>query len=474
MKYKVLIFICLFLLILNNQTKAAENGGYRIEVNNVFFKDSKVVYLGAYLNQGTYALDSARITDGIAIFQSAKKLNEGQYFILIDKYVKMELLIGNQPQNIKIGINQYDILSNTITGSHDTELLWKYIRYQAQYKKEREKIEDKLKASDLSQDMRNTISEQLDSLDHQVWLYAKDEAAKYANEWFGVFIKACIPISPPIENPLTTEDLTANNDYLKKHFFDNMNLQDPRFWRTDFFVRSLNGYMDNCIAQKPDSLASAASLLVSKTIGNSICFKNMLSHFINESMNSQLVGHENIWARLFEDYISMKNVPWISDTQLVEMQGMYNHIRYNRVGMDAQNLALKTMDGNTINTNEIKAKYTLIYFYDPDCALCQTETPAIHDSIYSQYKGQGFEVVAFNIGIEENKWRNYIEDKKLTDWINCSDFDSKSNYWKYYDVPNTPSIYLLDEKKKIIMKNIDSKSLKKILNNLYSQKNGIN
>ena len=64
---------------------------------------------------------------------------------------------------------------------------------------------------------------------------------------------------------------------------------------------------------------------------------------------------------------------------------------------------------------------------------------------------------------EKAHWLSYIRDHHLTDWVNVyqtpemkqDDIDAKrAGFRQLYDVYQTPTIYLLDEQKKIIGKKL--------------------
>jgi peroxiredoxin len=232
--------------------------------------------------------------------------------------------------------------------------------------------------------------------------------------------------------------------------------------------------MQQWVAQEPDSLANAASRLVAKTEENEYCFKEMLSKLMDESLKSDRMGDENIWALLAEKYIFDKNAIWVDSAQTAVLKQQYERIKSNLIGMQAHDLTLQTIDGKAINTNDIQAKYLILYFYDPDCAHCQTATPEFHDKLYANYKSKGVETVAINIGNDNEKWNAFVKDKKLTDWINCSDPGFKSQYWIYYNVSSLPTVYVLDENKKIVAKGLDEQNLEKFFNFYFDNKNGVN
>ncbi|MCG8410920.1 MAG: hypothetical protein MI739_06530, partial [Bacteroidales bacterium] len=52
---------------------------------------------------------------------------------------------------------------------------------------------------------------------------------------------------------------------------------------------------------------------------------------------------------------------------------------------------------------------------------------------------------------------------EFDDWINVWDNYNMTNFRFFYNINSTPSIYLLDENKKIIAKRISHETLKEIL-----------
>lgn len=62
----------------------------------------------------------------------------------------------------------------------------------------------------------------------------------------------------------------------------------------------------------------------------------------------------------------------------------------------APNFRLQTINNEELELKDLSGKAVLINFWGSWCAPCKNEMPAIQDA-YSQYKNDGFEVVAVNI-----------------------------------------------------------------------------
>lgn len=462
MKFKAVIILMslLFAYEMEAQNVQSTGNGFNIEVT-YRGQEGKKMYLGQYWRGSTYGRDSVMISNtGKAIFSHKEKLPEGQYFIYISPDFRTDLLIGNEQNKIQINIDNKDFLKSSVSGSNDTKLLWDHLNKIAENDNIREMMDDQLSDPSTTPQKKASLEREIAKEDEIAQAYTDELIKENKNNWFGAFLKGMTPVNLPYAYPKNDNEFNENKNYARAHYFDNINLTDPRLWRTNYMTSYIDTYMRQWVDPTPDSLAVAASRLVAKTKGNEACFKEMLSYLINMSTTSDKMGDENIWAKLCEEYIFDKKLKWIDSTQMSGLQYMYDHIKNNRIGMRARNLKLTTLDGKTIETNDISAEYLMIYFYGHDCHYCLEETPRIYNDIYTKYKDKGLQVIAIDIkGSDKKEWEKFVKDNKMTGWINAADPNNKSLYWMNYDTSYIPSVFVLDKNKKIIAKKIDSKGL---------------
>jgi peroxiredoxin len=131
------------------------------------------------------------------------------------------------------------------------------------------------------------------------------------------------------------------------------------------------------------------------------------------------------------------------------------------MGKQAPNITLQDSNGKYHSLYNVDAKYTVLCFWDPDCSHCKDAIPKLK-KVYDVLKDKDVEVYAANTQIEEKKWKKFIHKHEL-DWINVWDPDFESNFRHTYDVQSTPKIYLLDEDKTIIGKQLDVNQVRKML-----------
>lgn len=150
----------------------------------------------------------------------------------------------------------------------------------------------------------------------------------------------------------------------------------------------------------------------------------------------------------------------------------------NIVGKQAAELNLLDTFAKPKSLYETKAPYTLLVFWDPDCGHCREQVPLI-DSLYNaEWNKTGMKLIGVLVDTirKDNsswpavrkKWIAFIADKKLQGWEHWYEsLDMRNenirknipNFRQNYDVYQTPTIYLLDENKRIVAKKISPEQI---------------
>lgn len=124
-------------------------------------------------------------------------------------------------------------------------------------------------------------------------------------------------------------------------------------------------------------------------------------------------------------------------------------------------------EGKAHSTKDITTKYTILWFWDPDCDHCQEMTPQLHD-LYVQHASEAnFEVFAVEINDDYDRWITFSDLHQLWDWTNLSTSMGEQNidFIEYFDIMTTPVIYLIDNSANhtIIARQVSLDELKKLL-----------
>jgi len=176
------------------------------------------------------------------------------------------------------------------------------------------------------------------------------------------------------------------------------------------------------------------------------------------------MGMDAVYVDLAEKYYLSGEATWADSSFLASLEDRVSKIKPNLIGKTGKDLIMETSAGEWVSLHEIDAKYTVLYFWEPNCGHCKEATPALYD-IYRKYKEKGLEVFAVYTQDNDEEWLNYL-NKNGFDWINVHDSTQNTYFRFYYDIYSTPVVYLLDEEKVIVAKRISVESLDKMLETL--------
>lgn len=99
--------------------------------------------------------------------------------------------------------------------------------------------------------------------------------------------------------------------------------------------------------------------------------------------------------------------------------------------------------------SDLKSNYTLVVFGASWCPTCTQEVPEIA-KLYSKWKQNNVEVVFVSLDEEKEAYRNFVKDLPF---LSTCDFKKwESPIAKDYYVFGTPTMFLLDDKRKILLR----------------------
>jgi len=257
------------------------------------------------------------------------------------------------------------------------------------------------------------------------------------------------------------EKQLAQFEYYRDHFFDHIDFGSEDLLRTPVVHPKIMEYMDKLINPNPDSLKIAAETLIEKTKANEAFFRYLLVTLTSKYERSNIMGQDAVFVHLAEKYYLSGEADWITDETRDKFAKRVEEIKPTLIGKAAPPFILMDTLQSRFALYDLDSKYTVLYFYDPDCGHCRKKTPVLHD-MYYDLKALGAEVLAINIQTDVDEWKNYIEKNGLS-WINLADPFVRSNFRKEYNINSTPKVFILDADKKVLAKKIGVEQVKEII-----------
>lgn len=453
--------------------------GYSIKGKIKGWHDT-VCFLGNHYGNKQYIKDTTRIDkDGNFIFNGKKKLDGGIYLIVFPNKVYYEILIDKE-QHFYTETDTSKMVTNMkFKGSEDNTLFYKYLNFISKKGKERDPLakrigkikEDSLAAATTKKDSLKILLDKTSAIDKEVEEYKSGFIKDHPDSFLSAIFKAQTEIVVP-ETPLLPggrKDSIFPYRYYKAHYWDNISLSDDRLLRTPIFHAKLKYFFDNVVMQIPDSIIKEADMLVEKTAGNKEMFKYIVWYMTGTYETSTIMGMDAVFVHEVEQYYVTKKAYWVDSIQIQKIIHRGLTLKPLLLGKPTPPIIMQDSADKNISLYEVKSKYTVLVFWDPDCGHCQKVMPKLKEAYDKTLKSKGVEVFAVDIEDDAAKWKKFIVDKKMN-WINARDKYKQYYLRQLYDVYSSPVIYLLDENKRIKAKRIDVDQLDGFIEHLEKVK----
>ena len=141
-------------------------------------------------------------------------------------------------------------------------------------------------------------------------------------------------------------------------------------------------------------------------------------------------------------------------------------VNYDRSAF--KNIALASPYGETITLDPSENKFTLVQFWASGNAICTEENCYYFLPAYEKYKDKGFEIYAISLDEDKDSWISGIEDNQLP-WIHVSDLKGMdSPICIECNISKVPTNFLLNQKGKIIARDLEAEHLESTLSMLMA------
>lgn len=449
--------------------KPSLSKGYNIKVKINGLKTGDTLFLANYYGDKQYLKDTSIATAGGQIqFDGKEKLGKGIYLVVLPGKQYFEIIVGDE-QNFTLETDNKDYTQNMkVTNSSENSAFYTYLKYVVVKGKLGEELKKKYDDAMKNDTIKaKDYRDQLIAIEKDIAAYRKnfikENSEKFVSKIFNSMLDPEIPETPKLANG--RPDSTFPYRYYKSHYWDNIDLNEDGLLRTPVFHGKLEKYIKQMVMQIPDSINKEADYLTSKiTNQKGEIYKYVIWYITNQYETSQVMGMDAVFVHMAEKYYLTGKAYWINEDTENKIRDRYNTLRYLLLNSFAPIIVLQDTLGKDKSFTSIKSKYTVMYFWDPNCGHCQKETPKLAEFYNKNKDKYKFEVYAANTQNDIPAWKNFIKANKLN-WINVNNARGESNFHKIYDIYSTPTMYVLDENKKIIAKRLAVEQLEDFLTN---------
>lgn len=448
------LLLSLFTLI---STAIVAQSAYQFKGNIKGIQDTTCM-LAYYYSDKQFARDTAEIdSKGNFVFEGDEVLKGGIYMVVFPEGNYFEMIVSEQKFSFESDISNL-IENMQFSNSTENTLFYEYLQFVNKKGSELKGQQDKMSIA--SADEKIGIEGIIQSINEEVNNYRLSFVQKHPDAFISKVINASREITVPDAPMLPSGrlDSTFQFKYYKAHFFDHFDFSDERMLRTPIFQNKINTYLENLTVKHPDSICVSIDYIIEKGRANKEVFQYLVSSLTSKYERSKIMGMEKVFVHMVDTYYKTDQCWWVDETQMFKITDRSETIKPLMIGEIAPEIILKDSAEIRHSLHALESDFTMILFWDPDCGHCKKEMPKIKEQ-YETLKSEGIKVSVYAICTEADieKWKEYIRENDLGDWIHLADphlgEDKEVTYWfrSLYDINATPKTYILDKEKRILV-----------------------
>jgi thiol-disulfide isomerase/thioredoxin len=463
----------------SGKAKTKDDASHKIKIRVKGISDT-TVYLANYYGQKLFYNDTAKADkNGYFEFKGKPFEEGGKYAVVVPGPKFFELLVDDK--NIHLETDASDFVGTMkVIESENNRIFFDYIKFINDKRMQRSPLDTALSKGGLSAKEEADIKKKIEALNESVSHRQREIVASHSNELIGKLIRMTIEPDVP-ETPEGIEDPNWRYNYFIEHYWDNVDLTDPRLIRDQQMHTRLDRFITQALLQIPDSITKWQDWFLARVGDNYELRKYATHHFTYTAEKSQIMCMDKVFVHMVDKYYKTGNAEWLKEDQLKKIIDAADDKRNVQCGNKAVNIILPDTSGvKWRSLYDVKADYTILAVWESSCGHCKKEMPKLHD-LYLKWKGQGVDFFVVGNDFDNDEWKKTIK-KNGYSWINVSDnpqinkADSARtliikgittleslNFRKTYDITSTPRVFVLDKDKTIIAKQLSSEQIDELL-----------
>lgn len=456
-------FYSILLLLSFHITSVAQKSAFEIQFKVAGLADVPLIVAYRYADN-QYIKDTIQVNSkGVAIYRGNEALPPGVYLAVFPTMNNNYFEFLVKEQFFTLETDKEDFNKNMkVVNSKENKIFYDDLRYVNDKRVLSEEYNNRLKSFKDNSDSSTYYKNQLKKIDEDVKSFRMNTITSQPDLMYSKIMNAFREIEVP--EPKRDQfgkalDTNFQYNYYKQHYWDYVDFKEEGILRSPVYSSKLENYFEKIVMGIPDSIIKECDYVLSKSKVNNEIFKYTLVTLVNKYAQSKIMGMDAVYVHLVNEYYAKGAAYWMkSDTvSLYKMIDRANKTGPLIIGKKAPNLVLEDTTLKVPKSMyDIKSKYTILVFWDPDCGHCKTEIPQLAN-MYDTLQRMGASVYAVStISYEEmDKWTSFIKANNLN-WTNVADpfFRHNPNFRTVYDISSTPVIYVLDQDKIIRGKRI--------------------
>lgn len=466
------IFLLFFIILLSSNPILAQRGkggsknkgkGHHIAVKIDGAQDS-IIYLAIHYRERLLLRDSAR-NDGRSafLFKGDNPYEEGLYTLVSqDRKPYLNFIIDGGQEFTYFIDTLGDVRNFSVKNSPQNEEMLRFQRktvqaqmlvreYQEKINEYKETNEDSLefynqKVRDVNSEMEQFITELIEK--NPTFLFSKLQKSYRQIE---------IP-DPPVRDDGTI-DSNFQAVYYRTNYWDNFDLLDARFIYLPSLERAMKEYFTQILwFHETDTITRYIDMVLHKVEGDSLMYRQFVDWLSYQFETSKIIGHDAVFVHIAKENQLKGKCFWVDDELMAKYERRIKGMEPTLIGKIAPEIIMPdtsfTTDFNQWHSSySMKKPYVILWFYDPACHTCKTESEQLR-VVYDSLEAIGqrnFDVYAIGSDPDKERLKKYVKEKNYP-WLNVGGNSANIDYIAVYNIIGNPAMYIFDNRtRKIIL-----------------------
>lgn len=244
--------------------------------------------------------------------------------------------------------------------------------------------------------------------------------------------------------------------------------QQPDSTKISALSAKLSEYYEALKYESIDVQKAECDFLID-TASDSLVRQFVALDVFNHYLQSKLMGSENVAVHIFDKWFSSGKIGMKTEEDYMAAKVYAEFNRQSLIGEGAPELELKSIDGSPVAMSLDRGRFSVVYFYDTDCAKCKVETIFLKNLFANV--DYPVDVYAIYTGDNLSAWMSYIKDR-MPDLkaVHLWDPQLESDFQRKYGVVQTPRLFLVNPEGIIMGRGLDVSTLEMMLDDIFGQK----
>lgn len=416
------------------------------------------LYLRTFDGEKRYVnIIAAPHTAPLTTLSQKKALPAGCYELFGDSLHLFKLLVSEEGKTtfiVSVDENFNVEFKNSIENQHFVEFQEQIKRFKQQTDSIRRVYETARKT--IPDYMLERMTDSLIAQERRVLEAIDAYKLRVISENEGTLLAAIASFARDIPTPPTEyfQDRTRLYSYFLEHLFDYYPFADERLSKSDMLSMKMIEW-NKILAVVPSPVgAEAVTSLLNKAQANPNNYQAIFNK-IEKVFGTLYSPHwdETIYLAMLHNAL---NYNQLSKEKHSSYQIIYNLHNKNLAGEQVPNFPILWADSSVSTLYDVKSPYTLLYFQNPDCPSCsEMRERMAGNSLLNQAIDEGkITVVTLYFEGDEALWRRYLTEKANPKYRHGWDYTQKIEQEQLFDLRIIPFLFLLDQDKKVIKKDL--------------------